>query len=195
MVSIAMPSQFAAPALQIRRADIVEHERAVLQMAPGQGPLDAVLLVAEPVQRGVDLPFFDDTQVQHAAQAGGRRLQPALARSPASSPAQSSGSRSSPVPDRARARRYGRAGAADQACASCRSPRRRDRMAKRAGFRTPPPAARRPHRPAAARADRRSPPTAAGPDWRAYASGPCSPRDSSPAKAPLAQTGRSEPRR
>ena len=43
-------------------------------MAPGQGPLDAVLLVAEPVQRGVDLPFFDDTQVQHAAQAEVRVL-------------------------------------------------------------------------------------------------------------------------
>ena len=43
-------------------------------MTPGQGPLDAVLLVAEPVQRGVDLAFCDDTQVQHATQAGGRRL-------------------------------------------------------------------------------------------------------------------------
>ncbi len=55
-------------------ADVVEHQRAVMQMAPRQGALDALLLLAEPVERGVDLRLADGPEAKFTAQARGRRV-------------------------------------------------------------------------------------------------------------------------
>jgi hypothetical protein len=72
--AVAVLGKRAVPAFQIRRAHIVEHQRAVFQVAPCQAPLDARLLPAEPIQRRIDLAFLDGTEAEDAAQAGTRRL-------------------------------------------------------------------------------------------------------------------------
>ena len=74
ITAVAVLSQLAAAAFQVGRADVVQHQHAVLEMAPRQGALDALLLAAQPVQGSVDLAFLDGAEVEHAAQAGTRRL-------------------------------------------------------------------------------------------------------------------------
>ena len=75
VAAVAVPDELAAPAFQIGRADVVEHQRSVPEMPPCQGALDAILLAAEPVERGVDLALFDRTQIEHPAEArAGRRV-------------------------------------------------------------------------------------------------------------------------
>lgn len=72
--AIAVLRELTVPPFQIRRAHIVEHQRAVSQVAPCQAPLDAPLLLAEPIQRRIDLAFLDGAEVEDAAQAGARRF-------------------------------------------------------------------------------------------------------------------------
>jgi hypothetical protein len=72
--AIAVLRELTVPPLQIRRAHIVEHQRAVFQVTPRQATLDAHLLPAEPIQRRVDLTFLNGAEVEDAAQAGARRF-------------------------------------------------------------------------------------------------------------------------
>ena len=74
ITAVTVLSQWAAAAFQVARADIVQHQHAVLEVAPRQAALDALLLAAQPVQGSVDLAFLDGPEVEHAAQAGTRRL-------------------------------------------------------------------------------------------------------------------------
>ena len=50
-----MLRQFAAASFEIGGADIVEQQRAILQVAAGQRGFDERLLAAQPVERGIDL--------------------------------------------------------------------------------------------------------------------------------------------
>ena len=49
-----MLRQFAAPPFEIGRGDVVEQQRAILQVATGQLGFDERLLAAQPVERGID---------------------------------------------------------------------------------------------------------------------------------------------
>ena len=68
------PGQFAGAALEIGRADVVEHQRAVLKVAPGQRLLDALLLFDQPVEGAVKLLFVDRAEPEHLAERTGRSL-------------------------------------------------------------------------------------------------------------------------
>jgi hypothetical protein len=62
----------AAVPLEIARGDIVEHRRAVLEMALGQRGFDLGLTFEQPVERGVEFIFVDLCEIKHRAEAGGR---------------------------------------------------------------------------------------------------------------------------
>jgi hypothetical protein len=66
--------QLAGTALEIGRTDVVEHQRAVLQVAPGQRLLDPLLLFDQPVESAVKLLLIDRPEPEHLAQRAGRRL-------------------------------------------------------------------------------------------------------------------------
>ena len=66
--------QLAGAALEIGRTDVVEHQRAVLQVAPGQRLLDPLLLLDQPVEGAVKLLLVDRPEPEHLAQRAGRRL-------------------------------------------------------------------------------------------------------------------------
>ena len=89
------PRQFAGAALEIGRADVVEHQRAVLQVAPGQRLLDALLLLDQPVEGAVKLL---SRRPRRARAPGPANRSPSPRRagapSPASRPARSSAQRS-----------------------------------------------------------------------------------------------------
>ena len=63
----------AAAPLHVARRDVVEHERAVGEMAFGQSGLDGGLALQQPVQRGVEFVFVDDAEAEHLAKARGGR--------------------------------------------------------------------------------------------------------------------------
>ena len=89
----------ATPTLQIAGSDVVEHQRAVLEMTPGQPPLDRRLRRTEEIEGTVELVFVHLAQPQHRAQRmRSRGLCQAAAPSPASPPAQPRGRRSAPGP-------------------------------------------------------------------------------------------------
>jgi len=75
--AVAISRQFAAASFQVGGGDIVEQQGAVLEVAAGQGGFDEVLLAAQPIQRGVNLPGGDRAQPQHLAQrmTGGGGIQ------------------------------------------------------------------------------------------------------------------------
>jgi hypothetical protein len=50
-----MPRQFAAASFEIGRGDVVEQQRAILEVPAGQRGFDERLLAAQPVERGIDL--------------------------------------------------------------------------------------------------------------------------------------------
>ena len=77
VAAVAIPRQFAAASFEIGGGDIVEQQRAVLQMATGQLGFDEPLLAAQPVERSIDLFGGDFADPQHLAQrmAGGGRVQ------------------------------------------------------------------------------------------------------------------------
>src|ERR1700741_3193894 len=72
--------QFAGAALEIGRTDVVEHQRAVLQVAPGQRLLDALLLLDQPVKRAVKLLLIEYPEPERLAERTGRRLRVEQAR-------------------------------------------------------------------------------------------------------------------
>src|SRR3954471_2382026 len=65
--------QRTAASLQVARRDVVEHQRAILQMAPGQRGLDGRLARQQPVECGVEFIVIDCAETERFAQAGGRR--------------------------------------------------------------------------------------------------------------------------
>ena len=73
VAAVAMLRQFAAASFEIGGGDIVEQQRAILQVAAGQPGFDKRLLAAQPVERGIDLLGGDAAEPQHLAQrmAGG----------------------------------------------------------------------------------------------------------------------------
>src|SRR5271154_1490728 len=77
VAAVAMLCQFAAAPFEISGGDIVEQQRAVLQVAAGQPGFDERLLAAQPVERGIDLLGGNAAEPQHLAQrmAGGGGIQ------------------------------------------------------------------------------------------------------------------------
>ena len=77
VAAVAMLRQFAAASFEIGGGDIVEQQRAILQVAAGQRGFDERLLAAQPVERGIDLLGGDLAEPQHLAQrmAGGGGIQ------------------------------------------------------------------------------------------------------------------------
>src|SRR5258705_1990309 len=77
VAAVAMLRKFAAVSFEIGGGDIVEQQRAVLQVAAGQPGFDERLLAAQPVERAIDLLGGDLTEPQHLAQrmAGGSGIQ------------------------------------------------------------------------------------------------------------------------
>ena len=72
-----MLRQFAAPPFEVGGGDVVEQQRAILQVATGQPGFDEGLLAAQPVERGLDFLGGDLAEPQHLAQrmAGGGGIQ------------------------------------------------------------------------------------------------------------------------
>ncbi len=77
VAAVAMLRQFAAASFEIGGGDVVEQQRAILQMASGQRGFDERLLAAQPVERGIDLLGGNLAEPQHLAQrmAGGGGVQ------------------------------------------------------------------------------------------------------------------------
>jgi hypothetical protein len=71
VAAVAMLRQLAAAPFEIGGGDIVEQQRAILQMAAGQCGFDERLLTAQPVERGIDLLGGDTAEPQHLAQRMG----------------------------------------------------------------------------------------------------------------------------
>jgi len=63
-----MLRQFAAASFEIGGGDVVEQQRAILQVAAGQLGFDEGLLAAQPVERAIDLLGGDLTEPQYLAQ-------------------------------------------------------------------------------------------------------------------------------
>src|SRR5260370_23488840 len=55
VAAVAMLRQFAAASFEIGGGDVVEQQRAILQVAAGQPGFDERLLAAQPVERAIDL--------------------------------------------------------------------------------------------------------------------------------------------
>jgi hypothetical protein len=68
VAAVAILRQFAAVPLQIGRGDVVEQQRAVLEVATRQCGFDEGLLTAQPVERGIDLLGGDAAEPQNLAQ-------------------------------------------------------------------------------------------------------------------------------
>jgi hypothetical protein len=65
--------QRTAASLHVTRRDIVEHQRAVLEVTPGQRGLDGSLARQQPVERGVEFVVIDRAETERFTKAGGRR--------------------------------------------------------------------------------------------------------------------------
>src|SRR5215831_4842846 len=66
--------QWAGAALKVGSRDVVEHQRAVLQVAAGQRVLDALLLIDEPIEGLIKFLLIDRCEAQHRAERTVRRL-------------------------------------------------------------------------------------------------------------------------
>ena len=77
IAAVPMLRQFAAASFEIGGGDVVEQQRAFLQMAVGQLGFDEGLLAAQPIERSIDLLGGDLAKPQHLAQrmAGRRGVQ------------------------------------------------------------------------------------------------------------------------
>ena len=73
VAAVAAFGQRTAAAFHVARRDIVEHQRAVLQMAFGQRGLDGGLALQQPVQCGIEFGVADVAEAERFAEAGGRR--------------------------------------------------------------------------------------------------------------------------
>jgi hypothetical protein len=65
--------QRTAASRHLARRDVIEHQRAVLQVALGQRGLDGGLARQQPIERGVELVVVDLAETEHFAKAGGCR--------------------------------------------------------------------------------------------------------------------------
>jgi hypothetical protein len=70
---VAQPGQRTAAAFHVARRDIVEHQRAVLQMAFGQCGFDGGLALQQPVECCVEFGIADVAEAERFAEAGGCR--------------------------------------------------------------------------------------------------------------------------
>ncbi len=77
VAAVAILRQFAAASFEISGGDVVEQQRAILQVAAGQRGFDKGLLAAQPVERAIDLLGGDLAEPQNLAQrmAGGGGVQ------------------------------------------------------------------------------------------------------------------------
>jgi len=76
LLAIATVSPFgqrAAAPLHVARRNIVEHQRAVLEVALGQHGLDGGLARQQPVECGIEFVVTDAAETKCFAKAGGRR--------------------------------------------------------------------------------------------------------------------------
>src|SRR5439155_8930870 len=55
VAAVAMLGQFAAASFEVGGGNVVEQQRAILEVATDQLGLDERLLAAQPVERGIDL--------------------------------------------------------------------------------------------------------------------------------------------
>ena len=68
---VAAPGERAAASFHVARRDVVEHQRAVAEMALGQRGLDGGLALQQPVQCGVEFVLVDIAEAEHFAEAAG----------------------------------------------------------------------------------------------------------------------------
>ena len=68
VAAVAILRQFAAASFEVAGGDVVEQQRAILEVPAGQRGFDKRLLAAQPVERGIDLLGGDPAQPQHLAQ-------------------------------------------------------------------------------------------------------------------------------
>ena len=66
-----MHGERAAASFHVARRDVVEHQRAVAEIALGERRLDGRLALQQPVQRGVEFVLVDVAEAKHLAEAGG----------------------------------------------------------------------------------------------------------------------------
>ena len=188
VAAVAETGELATPALEIAGGDVVEHQRAVLQMPPRQRLLDRRLRRAQQIEGTVELVLVDLAQPAAPRPANAKPSpRSAGARWPASPPARPRGRRSAPGPAWRAAPAAAATAGRDRSRAPCRAPRRHDHAAAPARSRS---GRRRPQasrRAAPAAAPRPSPP-ASPTDWRACGSSPCRPRASSRARVRRAAT-------
>ena len=71
VAAVATLGKRAAAPFHVARRDVVEHERAVGEMAFGQSGLDGGLTLQQPVQRGVEFVLVDLAEAEHLAEARG----------------------------------------------------------------------------------------------------------------------------
>src|SRR5438874_2738769 len=71
---VAEPGELAATPLQIAGGDVVEHQRAILQMEPRQRGLDLGLTLQQPIKRHIELILIDLSQAENRTEAGGGEL-------------------------------------------------------------------------------------------------------------------------
>ena len=71
VASVAALGQRAAAPFHVARRHVVEHERAVGEMALRQSGLDGGLALQQPVQGGVELVLIDLAEIKPRAKAGG----------------------------------------------------------------------------------------------------------------------------
>ncbi|PPQ34108.1 hypothetical protein CCS01_12485 [Rhodopila globiformis] len=73
ITAVATLGQRTAASLHVARRDVVEHQGAVLEVAPGQCGLDRGLALQQPVERGIKFGITDRAEAKRFAEAGGRR--------------------------------------------------------------------------------------------------------------------------
>ena len=73
VATVAAARQRAMPPLQIARRHVVQHQGARPEMAAGQTPFDPLLVLAQPVQRGIQLLHLDRPQLKRRAERVARR--------------------------------------------------------------------------------------------------------------------------
>ena len=78
---MAIVCEWTAAALEVRRGDIVQDQRAAGQMARRESVFDALLASVQPVHRGVEVILVDVVQFERFGQARGGRLGVQTARS------------------------------------------------------------------------------------------------------------------
>jgi hypothetical protein len=73
ITAVATLGEPAAASFHIARRDVVEHQRAVGEMALGQDGRDGGLALVEPVERGIEFVVIDLAEAERFAEARGSR--------------------------------------------------------------------------------------------------------------------------